>query len=75
MKTGKNKTIENAYMPKIPRSYSIDEVLAAGGPTAFANKIGLDTRRMFEEIASLPPDAFLTEDEFNAAMATLNASK
>jgi len=75
MKTGKNKSAEGIYTPKLPRSYSINEVLAAGGPTAFADKIGLDTKRMFEEIAALHPDAFLTDDEFNAAMATLNSGK
>ncbi len=57
------------------KSYSVSEILAAGGTTAFANKLGKHPERLVEKLKNLPPDAFLTEDEFTLAMETLNQSK
>jgi hypothetical protein len=74
MKKEENKIKDIPYSPKF-KSYSIDEILAAGGPTAFAQKMEKSIKGLFEELSELPPDSFLTEKEFNEAMATLNASK
>ncbi|WP_419788985.1 hypothetical protein [Mucilaginibacter sp. FT3.2] len=74
MKSGENKIKDVPYSPRF-KSYSIDEILAAGGPTAFATKMGKDPRGIEEELSKLPPECFLTEEEFNEAMAILNASK
>lgn len=68
------KEVDLAVFPRY-KAYSIKEILAAGGTTAFANKMGKSTERMIKRLEELPVDAFLTEEEFQAAMATLNASK
>jgi hypothetical protein len=57
------------------KSYSIDEILAAGGTTAFANKMGKSAEGLEDALKKLPKDAFLTEEEFLEAMKTLNESK
>lgn len=57
------------------KSYSIDEILAAGGTTAFADKMGKTAQALIDTLEKLPKDAFLTEDEFKPAMETLNQSK
>ena len=57
------------------KSYSIDEVLAAGGTTAFAKKMGKSWEGLLDRLKKLPEDAFLTEEEFSEAMKTLNQSK
>lgn len=75
MKTGENKTDQTPYTPKRRRSYSIGEVLAAGGATAFAEKMGFSLKGLDKKWASLPPEAFLTDEELKNALETLNASK
>ena len=57
------------------KSYSVDEVLAAGGTTAFAKKLGKDSSKIIEDLKKLPKDAFLTDEEFEAAMETLRRGK
>jgi hypothetical protein len=57
------------------KAYSIDEVLAAGGTTAFAKKMGKSADGLLNALKNLPEDAFLTEEEFEEAMKTLNQSK
>lgn len=73
----KNIKIQSDAEPLFSRhkAYSVDEILAAGGTTAFANKLGKHPERLLQKLKSLPPDAFLTEDEFALAMETLNQSK
>jgi hypothetical protein len=75
METGERKTEEKPYLPKMPKAYSIGEVLAAGGATAFAEKMGKSLKGLEERLAALPPDAFLTDEELKDALDTLNASK
>jgi hypothetical protein len=65
---------EQHLFPKI-KSYSVDEILAAGGATAFAEKMGKSAKGLFDALKELPKDAFLTDEEFEEAMKTLNASK
>ena len=75
MKTGESKSEEKPYSPMIPKAYSIDEVLAAGGATAFAKKMGKSLKGLDKKWAALPPDSFLTDEELKNAIDTLNASK
>jgi len=75
---GKNniKTSEDAEMPSFNyKSYSIDEIIAAGGTTAFADKMGKSAKALEDALRKLPKNAFLTEEEFLKAMETLNESK
>jgi hypothetical protein len=74
MKKEESEIIQTPYSPRF-KSYSVDEILAAGGPSAFARKMNKSLNGLSEELEKLPSDAFLTDDEFNEAMATLNASK
>lgn len=76
------KKIEDQIEKKYPlhksptyKSYSVDEVLAAGGATAFAVKMGKSLKGLKEELAALPPESFLTDEELEAALATLRESK
>ncbi|HEY8929141.1 MAG TPA: hypothetical protein VIM55_08120 [Mucilaginibacter sp.] len=58
------------------KSYSVDEILAAGGTTAFANKLGKKSfAEMIEGLKQFPKDAFLTEEEYQEAIKTLKESK
>jgi hypothetical protein len=75
MKAEKNKTSESPYIPQIPRSYSIDEILAAGGPVAFATKMGQRPEKIDDDLALLPDSASLTTDELNEALIILKESK
>lgn len=63
------------YMPPTYKSYSVDEVLAAGGATAFAVKMGKSLKGLEEELKALPDDAFLTDEDVEAALAILRESK
>lgn len=63
-----------SLFPKL-KSYSVDEILAAGGTTAFANKMGKNFKNIEDRLKRLPKDAFLTEEEFAEALKTLNQSK
>jgi hypothetical protein len=65
---------EQHSFPKF-KSYSVDEILAAGGPTAFAEKMGKSWESLIDRLEKLPKDAFLTDEEFDEAMKTLNQSK
>ncbi|MBB3059180.1 hypothetical protein [Mucilaginibacter gotjawali] len=57
------------------KSYSVGEILAAGGTTAFANKMGKSAEGLEDALKKLPKEAFLTEEEFSEAMKTLNENK
>ncbi len=57
------------------KSYSITEIMAAGGTTAFANKLGKRPQFIGERFKELPADAFLTDDEVTRALETLKESK
>ncbi len=57
------------------KSYSIDEIMAAGGPDAFAEKLGKSGKGLLETLDKLPKDAFLTEEEIEIALKMLKESK
>ncbi|MEO6980509.1 MAG: hypothetical protein ABI113_19105 [Mucilaginibacter sp.] len=70
------KTSENELRPSFNyKSYSIDEIIAAGGATAFANKLGKNPQNIIINLRKLPKDAFFTEEEANQALETLKATK
>lgn len=71
------KEKNTAPLSSTPRykTYSIAEVMAAGGATAFANKLGKDPANIQDRLDKLPNDAFLTKEEAEKALETLNESK
>ena len=73
----KNIEISKDEQPSFPKfkSYSVDEILAAGGPDAFAEKLKKNFHNAIDRLGKLPKDAFLTDEEFEEAMKTLNQSK
>ena len=75
MKNDKAISKETDYVPKKHKSYSIDEILASGGTTAFAKKIGKKPENIARKLRELPADAFFSFEEMRDALATLNASK
>lgn len=74
MKTDKSKTEELPYISKL-KSYSVDEILAAGGPEAFSKKMGKSAKGFFEALYNLPQESRLTEEEVKEAIDILNATK
>ena len=75
IKKAKLADLNTPYMPSTYKSYSVDEVLAAGGATAFAVKMGKSLKGFKEELAAFPPEAFLTDEELETALAMLRESK
>ncbi|HEY2722398.1 MAG TPA: hypothetical protein VGI82_11770 [Chitinophagaceae bacterium] len=61
-------------LPKL-KSYSIDEIMAAGGTTAFANKMGKSAQSLIDRLKEIPKEDFLTEEEVAEALKTLSQSK
>ena len=57
------------------QSYSIDEIMAAGGTTAFANKLGKNPQAIDQKLKDLPKEVFLSKEEAIHALATLNENK
>lgn len=57
------------------KSYSVDEILAAGGTTAFANKMGKDSSKLYERLSKMPKEDFLTDQEVADALRILNEGK
>lgn len=57
------------------KSYSIDEIMAAGGTTAFATKMGKNFQAIGDRLKKLSKDAFLTKEEANDALRVLNENK
>lgn len=72
-KIEESKIVKSSF-PKF-KTYSVEEILAAGGTTAFANKLGKHPENLAERLKQFPEEAFLTEDEFARALETLNSSK
>jgi len=57
------------------KAYSVSEILAAGGTTAFANQLGKDTQHTVTRLKALPKADFLTDEEANAALEYLKNNK
>lgn len=57
------------------KTYSISEILAAGGATAFANQVGKKTQNITARLKEFSKDAFLTEEEAQSALEMLKNNK
>lgn len=57
------------------KSHSISEIMAAGGATAFANKLGKNPNNIEDKLKQLSNDSFLTKEEATQALKALNESK
>ena len=69
------KSGEEQPSPSRYRSYSIAEIMAAGGATAFANKMGKNPGVIDDRLKELPKDVFLTNKDAVLALRTLNEKK
>jgi len=49
--------------------------MAAGGTTAFANKLGKNPENIIKRLEKLPKEAFLTEEEVETGLRMLKESK
>ncbi len=63
------------YQFRTHKSYSAEEILAAGGTSAFAHKTGLTGRKQMEAIANIDAEDFLTDEEMEAALKILRENK
>jgi hypothetical protein len=57
------------------KSYSISEIMAAGGAEAFATKMGKTSQQLIARLKELPKEAFLTEEEAEIALEMLRNNK
>jgi hypothetical protein len=57
------------------KSYSVEEILAAGGTSAFAAKMGKSPEKTMNLLQNLEIDSYLTNDELDAALEILNTEK
>ena len=57
------------------QSHSISEIMAAGGATAFANKLGKNPNNIDSKLKELSNDSFLTKEEATQALKALNEIK
>jgi hypothetical protein len=57
------------------KTYSVSEILAAGGTTAFANQMGKDPQNTIARLKDIPKEDFLTDEEANAALEYLKNNK
>ena len=71
MKNTAKSTITEPYQFKPIKSYSVEEVLAAGGTSAFAHKMGKSPQNLVEALKNLPEESFLTNQEFDMALQIL----
>ncbi|RZJ91938.1 MAG: hypothetical protein EOO20_03530 [Chryseobacterium sp.] len=69
IKSGEGQSSSSRY-----KSYSISEIMAAGGATAFASKMGKNPDIIDDRLKQLPKDAFLTKEDAFLALQTLNVS-
>jgi len=69
---GKRATTEskNILFPGY-KSYSINDIIAAGGTTALANRLSKKPENISENLKKLPKDAFLTRKEAIDALEQL----
>jgi hypothetical protein len=57
------------------KTYSVAEILAAGGTTAFANQLGKNFQNTSARLKNLPKEDFLTDEEAAAALEYLKNNK
>lgn len=44
----KTKTITKPYFLKLPKTYAAEEIIAAGGTTAFGKQTGYDPKKFYD---------------------------
>jgi hypothetical protein len=71
----KPKISENNDAFKNIKSYSVDEILAAGGPTAFAEKTGKTFENMLKVMADAPQPEPFTDEEWADLMEQMAKDK
>ncbi|QKJ28271.1 hypothetical protein HQ865_00350 [Mucilaginibacter mali] len=69
------KTGGETQSPFNIKTYSVSEILAAGGTTAFANQLGKNTQHTIARLKALPKEDFLTDEEAKAALEYLKNNK
>ncbi|RIV27191.1 hypothetical protein DYU11_02445 [Fibrisoma montanum] len=74
-KTSKATDPTEPYQFKPIKSYSVEDVLAAGGTSAFAYKMGKSGKKLAESLEKLPEGSHLTDEEFELALKTLREEK
>ena len=57
------------------KAFSPEEILAAGGATAFGRKSGKDNSKLIERLKSSPEAEPFTDDEWNKTLTQLRNSK
>jgi hypothetical protein len=57
------------------KTYSVSEILAAGGTTAFANQMGKNQQHTITRLKGLAREDFLTDEEANNALEYLKNNK
>ncbi len=71
----KSKTAENTGLFKTHKSYSVEEILAAGGTTAFAIKMGKDMDSLLKAMENAPKPEPFSDEEWADLMADLAKDK
>jgi hypothetical protein len=71
----KPKISENERLFKTHKSYSPEEVFAAGGPTAFGIKMGKNRDSLIKALENAPKPEPFTDEEWADAMADLARDK
>jgi len=72
----KTSTTENEpYKFKELRSYSVEEIFAAGGPTAFGRMRGQNNKTLIEALKNSPIPEPFTDEEWDDLMAELKRDK
>ena len=57
------------------KTFSVSQILSAGGATAFAAQQGKKPQNLAAKLKNLSKDSFLTPDEANSALKTLKDNK
>lgn len=71
----KSKNTTSASGFRIHKSYSPEEIWAAGGTTAFGKKMGKSNKRMVDALKRTPEIEPFTDEEWNNALKMLKESK
>ena len=69
------QSINERYRFEPIKSYSVEEILKAGGTSAFAYKMGKTPDKLVEALNELPDEDFLNDQEFDLALKTLQEEK
>jgi hypothetical protein len=71
----KAKTAKNTGLFKTHKSYGVEEILAAGGTTAFGIKMGKDMDSMLKAMENAPKPEPFTDEEWADLMDQLAKDK